>query len=200
MKRSSLLLAACLACTPAAHAALTGPGQIAFTAFNADEDGFAIVALTPIGPGNQVYFTDNEWPGGAPGTAAFTTGESALRWVTGDAAIAAGTVVRFSAIDQPQRAASIGTLSVLESASLGFAATGDTLFAYGGVTHRVPGVFYAAISSEGFAGSSLAGTGLAVGQSAVAITAGADFGEYTGPRSGRTAFADYALLVNDAAR
>jgi hypothetical protein len=192
-------LAALLTLSSVAQAALTRPGDLAFTAFNADEDGFAVVTLAAIGPGTAVYFTDNEWPGGAPGTASFNTGESALRWVSGGSTIAAGTVVRFSAIDQASRAASVGTLAVLEGASVGFAATGDTLYAYTGMTHQVPTQFLAAISSEGYAGSDLTGTGLVQGLSAVAITAGADFGEYIGARGGQAGFGAYAALVNDAA-
>jgi len=196
----TLAVAAVLALSTGAQAALTQPGDLAFTAFNADEDGFAFVALAPIGPGTAVYFTDNEWPGGHPGITAFSTGESSFRWVSGDALVPAGTVVRFSAIDKASRAASIGTLSLLENASVGFAATGDTLYAYTGVSQLDPLVFLAAVSTEGFAGNDLAGTGLLPGRSAVAITAGADFGEYTGARTGQGTFADYAALVNDPAR
>jgi hypothetical protein len=56
------------------------------------------------------------------------------------------------------------------------------------------------MSSENFAGSSLAGTGLLAGSNAIAISASTDFGEYTGTRSGLPDFAGYAALVNDPGR
>jgi hypothetical protein len=81
----------------------------------------------------------------------------------------------------------------------GFAATGDTLFAYMADAGGTPTGFIGAVSSENFTGSNLAGTGLGIGVNALAITTGADFGEYNGVRSGLASFPAYASLVNDAA-
>lgn len=197
MNRKSVV-AALLAVSGSAHAALQ-PGDLAFTAFNADEDGFALVALRDVPAFTTVLFSDNEWNGGAPGVGAFNSGESTFAWVTDGATLAAGTVVRFRAIDQAARASSTGAFALVGSGISGFSATGDTMFAYMADASGVPTGFIAAVSSENFAGSDLAGTGLALGASAVAITSGADFGEYVGNRSGQASFPAYASLVNDAA-
>ena len=196
MNRKSVV-AALLAMSGSVHAALQ-PGNLAFTAFNADEDGFALVALKSVPAFTTVHFSDNEWNGGAPGVGAFNTGESTYAWVSGSAPLPAGTVVRFSAIDQATRASSVGAFTLLVSGTPGFAATGDTIFAYEAGAGGAPTGFIAALSSDNFAGSNLAGTGLAIGASAVAITLGADYGEYTGLRSGLGSFSAYAGLVNDA--
>jgi hypothetical protein len=179
------------------HAALQ-PGDLAFTAFNADEDGFAVVALREIAPFDTVYFTDNEWSGGAPGMGKFNTGENTFVWVTGAQPIAPGTVVRFSQIDQAARSASVGAFALFQSGAPGFSASGDTLFAFTGNAAAVPDRLLAALSTEGYAGSSLAGSGLAEGVNAVSVGTGADYAEYAGPRSGLASFGGYAALVNDA--
>ncbi len=198
MKRLSALAALLLAST-SAGAALQ-PGDIAFTAFNADEDGFAIVALKPVAPFSAVYFSDNEWSGGAPGSGSFNTGEGTYAWVSGAAPIAAGTVVRFSAIDQATRAASIGAFGQVLTGTTGFSASGDSLFAFTGTSPSAPTALLAAVSSDAFAGSNLTGSGLAIGANAVAVGAGADYAEYTGIRSGLATFGGYAGLLTDASQ
>jgi len=194
MNRTALLVALTLASTTATA---LQPGDIALTAFNADEDGFAIVALRDLAPFTSVHFSDNEWSGGAPGSGAFNTGENTFAWISGSAPIAAGTVVRFSAIDQAARAASIGAFGLTQSGSPGFSATGDTIFAFHADGAGAPTRFLAALSSENFAGSALAGTGLALGVNAIAITASTDFGQYTGPRTGLSTFGGYGALLHD---
>ncbi|MCC7081846.1 MAG: PEP-CTERM sorting domain-containing protein [Burkholderiales bacterium] len=196
MKRTSIM-AALLIAAGSSHAQLQ-PGEIAFTAFNADEDGFAIVALSAIAPFSALYFTDNEWSGGAAGSGGFNSGEGTYAWVTGAAGIAAGTVVRFSDIDGAARAASVGTFGQVLSGLPGFAATGDSVFAYSGASAAQPAVMLAAVSTDGFAGSTLAGSGLEVGVNAVSVQAGADFAEYGGARSGLATFGAYATRIADA--
>jgi len=196
MKRHLATAALLLACTHG-YAALQ-PGDIAFSAFNADEDGFAVVALKPIAPFSAIYFSDNEWNGGAPGSGSFNTGEGTYAWVSGAATIAAGAVVRFSAIDQPTRAASIGAFGQVLSGVTGFSASGDTLFAYAGTSASAPTALLTAVSTDAFAGSTLASSGLAIGVNALSVGAGADYAEYTGTRSGLASFGGYASLLNDA--
>lgn len=188
--------AALVLLTGTANAALQ-PGDLAFTAFNADEDGFAVVALRQIAPFSGVYFTDNEWAGGAPGTGAFNTGENTFLWVTGTLPTAPGTVVRFSRIDQAARSVSVGAFALVVSGAPGFSASGDTLYAYSGANASQPQQLIAALSSENFAGSSLAGSGLVPGVNAVTVGNGADYAEYAGARSGLKSFAAYGGLLND---
>ena len=199
MKSTTLAAAILAAASSMAHAALQG-GDLAFTAFNADEDGFAVAAMRKIPAFTTVYFSDNEWSGGAPGAGTFNTGENVYAWVTGPQAIEAGTVIRFSAIDQAMRASSVGAFGLFSGGTPGFSATGDTIFAYSGDAAGAPIQFIAALSSEGFAGSVLAGSGLAAGVNAVAVGTGADFAEYIGIRSGAASFGAYAALANDASQ
>jgi hypothetical protein len=58
MFKKALVAAAMLACTLGAQAALSA-GDIAFNSFNADEDGFSLVALNTIAANTTVFFSDN---------------------------------------------------------------------------------------------------------------------------------------------
>lgn len=196
MKRHYAIAA--LMCFSATANATLQAGDLAFTAFNADEDGFALVTLRTLAPYTTVYFTDNEWLGGAPGAGSFNTGENTFAWISGTEQLRAGTVVRFSAIDQAARSASVGAFGLIHSGTPGFSATGDTLYAYVGDASAAPVAFITALSSENFAGSNLSGTGLTAGINALAITPSTDFGEYTGTRAGLSSIGDYRALVNDA--
>ena len=53
-------LALSLAVAAALPASALTTGDLAFTAFNADEDGFAMVALANVATNTKVYFSDNE--------------------------------------------------------------------------------------------------------------------------------------------
>jgi len=112
MLRKTAIAALLSLAATSAGAALSSAGDLAFTSFNADEDGWSLVTFVDIAPGTSVFFTDNEWNGGAIGAGSFNTGEGSHAWSTGPATIAAGTVIRFSAVDQAARMASIGTLSI----------------------------------------------------------------------------------------
>ena len=180
----------------AAAAAQAQPaGSIAFTSFNADEDGFSIVALADLAPGSVVHFNDNEWNGSAIGAGgAFNTGEGTFTWNTGAATIAAGTVVRFTSVDVASRSASIGTLTGV--GDNGMNATNETIYAFLGSNANTPTTFLAAISNGGFGSNgTLANTGLTVGTNAVQLAAGTDFAQYTGARSGLNEFSAYLPLV-----
>lgn len=181
---------AALATLAAAQAHAFGSGDIAFTSFNADEDGWSIVALADIAAGTTIYFRDDEWNG-----ASFSTGEGLHTWNSGAAAIAAGQVIRFSAVDKASRSVSFGTLS--STGDTGLNATSETIYAYLGVDVNTPTVFLAGVSTEGT--TNLAPAGLVAGDTAVVLTNSTDYALYTGARSGAASFADYRSLVNSAA-
>ena len=61
MVKRLFVLAAMLATALPAQAQSTG--DLLFTAFNADEDGFAMVTLVDLPVGAKVWFSDNEWDG-----------------------------------------------------------------------------------------------------------------------------------------
>lgn len=176
-------------------------GEIAFTAFNADEDGWSVVALASLAPNTVVFFTDNEWNGSNIGSGgAFNTGESFHRWTIGATGLAAGTVVRFSGTDTLSLTASAGTLAreaVTGSTNYGISQSGDTIYAYLGTSAEAPTSFLTAITSAAFstAEGSLVNTGLSAGVSALALSASSDYAEYTGARSGQASFAGYQPLV-----
>lgn len=183
-------LAGLVAAGVSAHAFALGQGDIAFTAFNADEDGFAIVTFVDLAAGTTIHFSDNEWNGSA-----FNTGEGQHTW-TATAAVMAGTVVRFSKVDQAIRAASSGSL--VSSGDTGLNATSETIYAFLGADANSPTVFLAGLSTEG--ATNLSPAGLTGGTNAVILTNSTDFAEYTGPRTGLSTFASYGGLVNDAGR
>ncbi|UCV17970.1 PEP-CTERM sorting domain-containing protein [Ferribacterium limneticum] len=172
-----------------AHAALSA-GDIAFTSFNADEDGWSIVALSDIAANSTIYFSDNEWNGSA-----FNTGEGYMTWDTGAANIVAGSLVRFSAVDKATRAATSGTIT--GTGDNGINATNETIYAYLGASATSPTSFLAGISSEG--ATNLAPAGLAAGSTAVVVTNSTDYAAYIGPRSGQTTYSAYASLINNSA-
>jgi hypothetical protein len=199
MKKLSILSAAlALSLSASAHALTTG--DIAFTSFNADDDGWAMVTFVDIAANTDIYFSDNEWNG----TAFVDANEHALRWNTGAATIAAGTVVVFTEIDATPDviSASIGTLGLAGTGgnNLGFAKSDETVYAFLGASGVAPTTFITALTTQNDQQPQyITNAGLTVGVNAVALVADADFGEYTGARAGQTAFADYRTMVNDAA-
>lgn len=197
MIRKSILALLLAASGVSAHAALT-TGDIAFTSFNADEDGLSFVAFTTIAANTTIYFGDNEWTG-----AAFNTGESFSKWVSGTNDIAAGTVVRFAAYDVATPNASVGTLSretVASSANWGISNSGETIYAYLGSSATAPTTFLAAITNGTFAAHGpLDNTGLTAGVNATTLPNSSDFYQYNGPRSGASSFAEYKTAVADIA-
>lgn len=170
-------------------------GDIAFTSFNADEDGWSIVTFVDIAPNTIIYFSDNE----ATSLTSFNTGESYFQWNSGANTITAGNVIRFSAIDNASNlAASIGTFSrvtVSGSSNYGLSASGETVYAYLGNSPTSPTVFLTAVSSEGT--TNLTPAGLTNGVNAIVLNSDADYGVYNGVRSGETSFANYKSLVNN---
>ena len=194
------LLAGLITALAACNANALTAGDLAFTSFNADEDGWSMVALTNISANTTVFFSDNEYIAGA-----FNTGESFHKWVSGGSVISAGTVIRFTSVDSATLlGASAGTLTreaVALSTNYGISATADTIYAYQGASASAPATFLAAISSGGFSATDgpLAGTGLSVGVNAVQLTNSSDFAEYNGARSGQSNFAAYLPLVANVA-
>jgi PEP-CTERM motif len=186
MKKLFALAIVATAFAPA-HALTTG--DIAFTSFNADEDGWSLVTFVDIAANSTIRFSDNEWGG-----ASFNTGEGQITWNTGDGVIAAGQVVRFSRIDQATRSASTGTLTA--TGDNGSNATGETIYAYLG-TASSPTTFLAGVSSEG--SGNLTPAGLASGVSAIVLTNSTDYAVYAGPRAGAASFSAYKAQVNNAA-
>ncbi|HEY9191812.1 MAG TPA: hypothetical protein VIO81_02965 [Methyloversatilis sp.] len=180
-------------CLSAPNAFALGAGDIAFTAFNADEDGWAIVALADLGAHSTLYFSDSSWNGSA-----FTSAEGFHTWDTGTTIITAGTVVRFSQIDQIGHSVSVGTLTSTGNRAL--SSTAETLYAYQGAGASLPTTFLAAVSSEAAsaAATAIAAAGLQDGVNAVVLPAGTDYSEYAGLRSGKADFAFYRALINTA--
>lgn len=188
MKKNALLILALTSLSAQAHALTTG--DIAFTSFNADEDGWSVVTFVDIAANSTIYFRDDEWNGSS-----FNTGEGLHTWSTGAATIGAGSVIRFSKVDQASRSASIGTLS--STGDTGLNASTETIYAYLGSNINSPTTFLAGISSEGT--TNLAPAGLVSGSSAVVVTNSTDYAVYSGPRAGQASFADYKALVGNAA-
>jgi len=182
--RRSLLAVCTLGLAAAAPALAQNPGDLAFTAWNADEDGWTLVALVDLPAAGRIFFTDNDFDG-----VRFGTGEGFLQWDLPAAGVAEGTPVRFSRIDSATAAAaSLGQLQRLwlpGSTAPQLAQAGDTLYAYLGSNAQTPTLFLGAVTTEAAAqvAARLAGTGLEPGRTALVLAPATEFAEYTGPRS-----------------
>ncbi len=202
-------LALLLAATGFSAQAALNTGDIAFTSFNADEDGLSFVSFNGIAANTTIYFGDNEWNGSAIGSGgAFNTGESFSKWVSGANNIAAGTVIRLSKVDTATPGASVGSFSrvtVANSSNWGISNSNETIYAYLGTSATAPTTFLTAITNGSFAADgSLSGTGLTEGTNAIrlnalATTATPDYAEYNGIRSGAANFDAYKAQVNNVA-
>ena len=191
------LIALCLCSTVFAQ---TNPGDIAFTAFNADGDSdFAIATLVDLPANSIIYFTDNE----PTSATTLTTGEGTISWDTGASIISAGTIITFTDVDSgsnPNFGASIGSLTSI-SGGLNLAAGGDALFAFIGTSATDVTSWLAGIQNESGNEGDLAFTTLSVGTTFINFyTSGnPDGGYYDGNRNTESSYADYlALLGNNA--
>jgi len=179
------LLAACaLGLVANAPALAQRPGDLAFTTWNADEDGWTLVALVNLPASGRIFFTDNDFDG-----VRFGTGEGFLQWDLPTTGVAEGTPVRFSRIDSATAAAaSLGQLQRLwlpGSTAPQLAQAGDTLYAYLGSDALTPTVFLGAVTTEAPSqvAARLAGTQLQPGRTALALAPATEFADYGGPRS-----------------
>jgi Ca2+-binding RTX toxin-like protein len=175
-------------------------GSIAFTGFNADgADNLAFVVLEPIAAGTEIWFTDNEWTGGA-----FNTGESTWTW-TAASNIAAGTIVTMDGLAAGETATSnLGTIAWAEETARGLDSfthsgflAGETVYAYVG-TASSP-TFLAAFTTGAFTSADaglISGTGLSTGLTARATQAEDDIAAYTGIRLTGGDFSNFLSLVN----
>ncbi|MEW6678216.1 MAG: PEP-CTERM sorting domain-containing protein [Pseudomonadota bacterium] len=193
----TLIALAMVAMSAQANALTTG--DLAFTSFNADDDGWAVVSFVDIAANTNIYFSDNEWNG----TAFNDSNEHALVWNTGAATISAGTVVVFTEIDGTPEviSASVGSLALAPNggSNLGFAKSNETVYAFLGTDGVTPTTFLTAITTQADTPDLVTNAGLTLGVNATALVNDADFGEYTGVRAGETTLAAYKSFVYDNA-
>jgi hypothetical protein len=173
-----------------------GPGDIAFTGWNADGvDNLAFVALRAIPANTRIYFCDSEWNG-----TGFGTDEGDFSWMS-STEVAAGTVVTINGLDSTSTVANIGSFPHDNSGGLGN--SDEAMFAYLATfpdSVRKPLVFLT-VASNGAPGAfgTLAGTGLTLGTTAAGIKTGADIAVYTGPRTLPDA-ASFLAALNDTTK
>jgi Lamin Tail Domain len=167
----------------AAKAQLT-TGDIAFTGFNADStDHLAFVTFVEIPANTVIYLQDNEWTG-----AAFNTGEGSSKWTSGPTAIPSGTIVLLNQLaDSVKRSANFGALS---GGVVAIGATNEGVYAFTGTDATTPTKFLTAIFNglviNAGTGSTLTGTNLEEGATAIILTAGVDIAAYKGTRASST--------------
>ena len=168
----------------------SGPGSIAFTAFNSEGDSFAFAALKNLAAGTTIRFCDEEWNG-----VKFTseTGEDDLVW-SNETETDAGTVVEFYKCDST--ATISNNIGVIVSGCLSLSQSGEGIMAYYGSEQREPSTFLAAISSNS---GNITGTGLIYGETAVDIPQTTLSQYYSGTRSGEQEWSNYLPLINAAA-
>jgi hypothetical protein len=190
------LAAGALAALAVFNANALNAGDLAFTSFNADEDGWSLLTFVDIAPNTTVHFGDNEWNG----TGFNDLNENEATWNTGGSTINAGTVVRFIDTD--------GSFSVSHgsfNAQIALAQSLETLYVFQGSSVTTPTTFITAVTNGTFtADGPLTGTGLTEGVNAIrlnslAIGASPDYAEYSGARAGLLDFAAYKPLVANLA-
>lgn len=180
---------------PVEAAALDGPGDIAFIAFNADaNDDFTFVIFENIDPGQVIIFDDNEWTG-----AAMNTGEGVVTW-TSDAAHPSGFVV---SINNASTTPSATSGTAIRTGSFNLGASADALFAYIG-TAGTPTAFLSVIANNLITspGATLTGTGLTLGTTAFEMApfdADADIAVYTGARNNQSTAGAYRTQIYNTA-
>jgi len=172
-----------------------GPGDIAFTGFNADApDNLAFVALKDIPANTRIYFCDANWNG-----TAFPSGEGDFSWMH-TSVVPAGTVVALNSID-PGITTNIGT--IVHDNGGGISTGSEAFFAYLAAhpdSLRKPSVFLAAISNNGYGTDPgvLTGTGLVQDGTAIRLRAAVDFAIYNGTRAGSNKAGYLAALADTA--
>ena len=82
-----LVMAAAIATVSSQSLALEA-GDLAFTAFNADEDGWAVLVLTDLLPESTIFFSEQAWD---PAAMAFLGGEARYTWSLDGAPISTST-------------------------------------------------------------------------------------------------------------
>ncbi|KAI9032991.1 hypothetical protein DFJ74DRAFT_753744 [Hyaloraphidium curvatum] len=172
-------------------------GDLVFVAHGGDQDRVAFLATVDIPQGCQISINDNTWTGTFPAEGTF------IVWTT-TAPVPKGTVVSIGADTGSGTPTSVvastgqGSTGGSNPAIMQLSSGGSTVYAY---LAQAPGTFLAAVTTEsGGFGTSLQGTGLVAGQTAVAITPSTDWGYYD--RSKGTSFASQAAAlatINDGA-
>lgn len=188
-----MLCTLCCALWGHALAQSLAPGDLIFTAYNADgDDGLAFVTFVDLEANTTVYFTDNEWT--VPDNQ-FNDGESFLTWVSGDTILPAGTVVALTGLSADSVQSTAGSVS---AGSLNLNASNEGLFAYLGTAPEAPTLFLSAVTNGSQATSfgTLDNTGLVAGATAIVLPNGADVADYTGPRQGLDP-AGYRIALNN---
>ena len=117
-------------------------GDIAFTRYAADDDGFSILTFVEIPANSVFYFTDNAY-NTASGPLAAT--EQTMTWTTPNTIIPAGTAISFTYVNPNMVIAPAGNGTVTEALS-GLSTSGDQILMYKGTNSTSPTLFIAAIN------------------------------------------------------
>jgi hypothetical protein len=162
------------------------PGDITFSAFNGNGvDDIAFVTLVDLPANTTLYFTDAPWDG----SKFDLTKEGDMTWSSGANTIPAGTVISINALDGTTTV-SQGSLTLDNSG--GFSPKADAMFVFEGSAPRVPTKFLGVIGNSATAFTTLNGTGLSLGTTAIVVPG--MIAQYKGPRSGLNRSALLAAL------
>lgn len=160
-------------------------GDLAVVGFNADSsDYLAFVNFVEIPPHTKIYIRDDEWNGSA-----FTTGEGTLSWTSSSTVIPPGTIVLLNFLsDTLKMSANKGSIKKESLTNFDISGSGEGIFFFLGTDFNTPTTFLTAIFNApiAIAGTTLNGTTLSSGTSAVLLTSGTDIGAYKGNRAGLT--------------
>ena len=159
-------------------ATIDDPGDIAFVAYHDDPDGFSFVLLDDCPVGTQIRFTDNQWTGSGFES---LTAEGEVLWENNTLnTLPSGTVIHIenASDNAPGISTSAGTAAEVDGGFI-LGITHDEIVAFTG-TRSTPGTFLTIIGDTDSPGSTLSGTGLTNGSTAIHDTSVTE-GYYSGP-------------------
>lgn len=168
-------------------------GDIAFTRYASDDDGFSILTFVDIPANSVFYFTDNAY---TTATGPLSSNENTMTWTTPNTTIVAGTTISFTYITSNMVISPAGNGTVSGALS-GLSTSGDQIILYKGTNSTTPTIFITAINWGNSGAYMTSGTptsndtyipsGLTNQVNAISFNTDLDNGYYNNTQSGSTA-------------
>ena len=117
-------------------------GDIAFTRYASDEDGFSILSFVDIPANSVFYFTDNAY---TTASGPLASNESTITWTTPNTIIPAGTTINFNYVTASMVISPSGNGTLTGNIN-GLSTSGDQILMYKGINSTTPTLFITAIN------------------------------------------------------
>jgi hypothetical protein len=117
-------------------------GDIAFTRYASDDDGFSILTFVDIPANSVFYFTDNAY---TTASGPLATNESTMTWTTPNTIIPAGTTISFNYVTASMVISPSGNGTLTGNIN-GLSTSGDQILMFKGTNSTTPTLFITAIN------------------------------------------------------